>query len=208
MGARILATLVLAIGAAPPAAAHNLGVIGPTYPVAEAHLLEFITGRLQEKERSGELQRLQDAARAQATESVMNPAPVPGIRNAERARTFYFDPTFTLEHNVLDERGQILFAAGTRKNPLDVVALSKHLLFFDGRDPRQVARARELMSAYGGRVKPILVAGSYMRLMKAWQVPVFYDQAGALSRKLGIQNVPALVSQEGARLRIDELLVR
>jgi conjugal transfer pilus assembly protein TraW len=86
-----------------------------------------------------------------------------------------------------------------------VVSLSKHLLFFDGRDSEQVRRARRLIDHYGGKVKPILVAGSYLDLMKAWQLSVYFDQQGVLIRKLGITHVPALVSQEGSRLRIDEL---
>ena len=65
--------------------------------------------------------------------------------------------------------------------------------------------ARALIDHYAGRVKPILVAGSYLDLMKRWQIPVYYDQQALLTRKFGIERVPALVSQEGMRLRIDEL---
>ena len=89
-----------------------------------------------------------------------------------------------------------------------VVGLSKHLLFFDARDPRQVVRARQLIDVYQGRVKPILVAGSYLDLMKSWKLRVYYDQEGVLVRKFGITAVPAIVSQEGQRLRIDEVLVQ
>ena len=41
--------------------------------------------------------------------------------------------------------------------------------------------------------------------MQSWQRPVYYDQHGLLTAKFGIRQVPALVSQEGMRLRIDEL---
>src|SRR5690606_32603632 len=113
-----------------------------------------------------------------------------------------------LQTNVVDERGAVLFPAGTRKNPLEVVSLSKHLLFFDARDQRQVERARELIDRYQGKVKPILVGGSYLDLMKRWNKQVFYDQDGTLVRKFGITAVPAIVSQEGQRLRIDEVPAR
>ena len=111
-----------------------------------------------------------------------------------------------MEQNITDDKGNIIVPAGTTKNPLEVVSLSKHLLFFDGSDPRASARrARADRSHYGGKVKPILVAGSYLDLMKAWQLSVYFDQQGVLTRKFGITQVPALVSQEGLRLRIDEL---
>ena len=188
-----------------PATAADLGRIGPTHPIGEPHLLDDIQRRLQEKQRSGELKRLEEGARQRAVRSVAEPAPVPGLRATTTARTFRYDPTLVLDRNILDEQGRVLFPAGTRRNPLEVVALSKRLLFFDARDPRQVRRARRLIDELGGRVKPILVGGSYLDLMKRWRVRVYYDQDGTLTRQLGIAQVPALVSQEGLLLRIDEL---
>ena len=202
--------LAVALAACGLAHATDLGTIGPIYPIDEPHLLDFIRQRLQEKERSGELKKLEEQARARGVDAVAHPKPVAGIKPAETVRTFYFDPTFTLDRNVFDDKGSLLFAAGTRKNPLEVVALSKYLLFFDARDKRQVRRARELIAFYRGRkvsVKPILVGGSYLDLMKSWRTPVYYDQQGLLTRRLGITRVPAIVSQDGLRLRIDELVL-
>ena len=189
------------------ARAMDLGVIGPTYEISEPHLLQMIEQRLRAKERSGELGRLEAQVRERGIATVKNPPPVTGLRATETVRTFYFDPSFTLDRNILGPQGELLFAAGTRKNPLEVVSLSRHLLFFDARDPRQVGRARQLIALYQGRVKPILVGGSYLDLMQSWHVPVYYDQQGLLTRRLGITQVPALVSQDGLRLRIDELAV-
>jgi conjugal transfer pilus assembly protein TraW len=187
--------------------ATDLGVIGPTYEISEPHLLKMIEQRLREKERTGELKRLEEEAKARGVDAVTNPQPVAGIRTTQAARTFYMDPSFTLDRDILDAQGRLLFPAGTRKNPLEIVSLSKHLLFFDARDRRQVNRARELLATYQGKVKPILTGGSYLDLMKSWRIPVYYDQQGLLTRRFGIHQVPALVSQEGQRLRIDELEV-
>ena len=198
--------LGLMLGSA-DARAMDLGVIGPTYEISEPHLLQMIEQRLREKERSGELGRLEAEARKRGIATVKNPPPVTGLRPTDTVRTFYFDPSFTLDRNIFGPQGELLFAAGTRKNPLEVVSLSRHLLFFDARDPRQVGRARQLIALYQGRVKPILVGGSYLDLMQSWHVPVYYDQQGLLTRRLGITQVPALVSQDGLRLRIDELAV-
>jgi len=191
-----------------PLHAADLGVLGPTYPIAERNLLDEIMANLREKERTGEIMRWQEKKKTAANEAVVNPKPVPGLSRAASARTYYYDPTLVLDRNITDERGLILFPAGTRKNPLEVVTLSKHLLFFDARDSQQVAKAQELTDFYQGKVKPILVGGSYMNLMKTWGRPVYYDQQGTLVKKLGITKVPAIVSQEGTRLRIDELAMQ
>jgi len=188
-----------------PVLAEDLGTIGPTYVIAEPHLLHDLQQRLQARQASGELDTLIAHSRQRGVASVRQPSPVAGVVATRAPRTFYFDPSFTLDRNVLDAQGHLLFAAGTRKNPLDVVSLSSHLLFFDGRDPRQRDQARRLIGHYLGRVKPILVGGSYLELMQAWQLPVYFDQQGRLTQRFGITQVPALVSQEGARLRIDEM---
>ena len=43
--------------------------------------------------------------------------------------------------------------------------------------------------------------------MKRHDLRVYYDQRGLLVQRLGIHQVPALVTQEGRMLRIDELKV-
>lgn len=185
--------------------AENFGVIGPTYEVREPHLLEQIYRQLEEKQRSGEIDRLQNQATQRTKQAFLNPTPISGLARVAMPRTRYFDPTYTLDRNIVDHSGAILFPAGTRKNPLEIVSLSQHLLFFDARDASQVAMAKRLIDHYEGRVKPILVAGSFAELMLSWKRPVFYDQGGFLVGRLGIRAVPSLVSQEGLRLRIDEL---
>ena len=209
MKARLALALAFAVLAGTNASTHatDLGTLGPTYEITEPHLLRMIEQRLREKERSGELGRLEAEARKRGIATVKNPPPVTGLRPTDTMRTFYFDPSFTLDRNIFGPQGELLFAAGTRKNPLEVVSLSRHLFFFDGRDPAQVGRARQLIAFYQGRVKPILVGGSYLDLMKSWRMPVYFDQQGLLTRRLGITQVPALVSQDGLRLRIDELAV-
>jgi len=67
-----------------------------------------------------------------------------------------------------------LHAAGTTVNPLEHVALSRRLLFFDGRDPDQVGWARALQRAAQERAKPILTRGSPVELIEAWGTWVGY----------------------------------
>ncbi|NVD97706.1 type-F conjugative transfer system protein TraW [Massilia sp. BJB1822] len=187
------------------ARADTLAPIGPTYGIGEEHLLAMIERRLREREASGELRRLQQQIVERGRQAVLRPTPL-AVPVATLPRTLYLDPTYVLDRPIGDGRGGVLFPAGTRSNPLDIVSLSRRLLFFDGRDARQVALARRLLARYAGAVKPVITGGSYLDLMKRWQVPVYYDQQGILIRRLRISHVPALVSQDGRRLRIDELV--
>lgn len=187
------------------ARADDLGAIGPVYPIAEKDLLASIEAKLQAKEKSGELAALQAQANKRAIKTIEEPPPVGGITKAHTARTYYFDPSVIVPYPILDDAGRILISAGTHVNPLDTITLTKRLLFFDARDPDQVRTAKALIDRHAGKIKPIVTGGSYMNLMRRWKLAVYYDQAGVLVQKLGIHAVPALVSQDGKRLRIDEL---
>lgn len=188
------------------AKAESLGVIGPTYPIGEEHLLKMVEARLRAKEQSGELARIQGQIVERGRQAVLAPTALQ-LAVATSARTYYFDPTYILDRNIADASGRLLFAAGTRANPLDFVSMGRRLLFFDGRDGRQVQLAERLRAgANAASLKPILVGGSYLDLMRRWKAPVYYDQKGILIKRLRIERVPALVTQEGRRLRIDELV--
>jgi len=205
LGAALVFSPCIVLLPSPTATALDLGVIGPTYAIAEPDLLVELQTKLHEKARTGELQALERAARQRMVAAIENPPPVPGLARNEHPRTFYFDPSLVVSAPIVDAEGHVLVAAGTRTNPLDIVSLSQPLLFFDARDAAQVRKAQSLIERYGGKVKPILTAGSYLDLMRRWRLRVYYDQQGALTGKLGITEVPALVTQEGKRLRIDAL---
>lgn len=187
------------------AEAKSLGKIGPTYPIKEQDMLEWIQKKVQSKVDSGEVARYQQAQREIIVQNLKNPAPLTTVSNATKNRTFFYDPTFVVEEPVLDDKGRILVPGGTVINPLERVQLSRALIFIDGRDKRQVAFAKKFIDKRNGLVRPVLTAGSYFDLMKAWQMPVYFDQKSALIRQFGIRHVPAIVIQDGRKLRIDEI---
>lgn len=188
------------------ARAQDLGVIGPVYPIAEPSLLEVILSKLREAEATGVLARIQRETQANVKRGIEQPAPVERITKTIKARSFYYDPSIVVPYAIADAEGKVIVPPGTRVNPLDTVSLSKALLFIDARDPAQVGRASKILDERGGKVKVILTGGSYLDLMRRWKHPVFYDQQGVLTEKLGIRHVPALVSQEGKKLKIEEIL--
>ena len=188
------------------AGAQDLGVIGPVYEITEPSLLEVIQTRLHELDTSGALARLQRESQTRITREIADPAPLRGIAKTTRARSFHFDPTIEVPYPITDLQGRVLVTPGTRVNPLDTVSLSRPLLFIDARDKTQVDRAERLLDEHRGGLKLILTGGSYLNLMRRLKQPVYFDQHGTLTTKLGIRFVPALVTQDNKRLRIDELL--
>lgn len=180
-------------------------VVGPHYPVEEPDMLAWIERRLAAQQASGALAAKVDAAIANAQRTLAQPVPLAHITRARTGRTVFMDPSYTAPRTITSPAGAVIVAAGTRVNPLATVSLSRPLIFFDGRDADQAAFAKRFIDSRDGSARPVLTGGSYFDLMRHWQIPVYYDQQGLLVQRFGIRHVPAIVAQDGLRLRIDEI---
>lgn len=198
---------VLMAGATLTAAhAKSIGTIGQTYPIGEESALTMMMKKLHEKERSGELKRLQEKAIRRSMASIKDMKPVAGITTVHARSQRFIDPAVTYTKPVTTDDGRIVVPAGTKINPLDMISLTKTLVFFDGRDPEQREAVGRLVAKRGQlKVKPILVAGSWLDLTKAWKTQVFFDQKGTLSKRFGIKAVPCVIRQHAKMLVLDEI---
>jgi len=187
------------------AGADDLGVVGPTYEIVERDALELITSRLKRMEKSGELAKYQEDYKNKVINSIEHPRPLTGFKSTETPSTHYYDPTIVTDRDIVDATGKIIYPRGTRVNPLDYVGWNTYLLFVDGRDEKQLEFTRKVVATSDRPVKVVLVAGEPMALMRKWKSPVYFDQGGSLIKRFSIAQVPAIVRQEGKRLRIDEL---
>lgn len=187
----------------------NLGVIGPTYPIGEESALDMMMKILAKKARTGELKQLQEKAIRRSMQSIKQMKPVGNVTTVRARSQQWIDPTVIYTKSITTDEGGVVIPAGTKINPLDRVSLTKTLVFFDGRDPEQQEAVGRFIAAQGPlKVKPILVAGSWLDLTRAWKTQVFYDQQGTLSKRFGITAVPALIRQHGRMLVRDEIPAR
>lgn len=178
--------------------AYDCGVYGHVYPIAEQDFLAFIQHRLQTMKADGQLKAAQQDFIKRAKRHVLTPMPVTGLTTTQHPRTFYYDPTFTLKHNIDNANGHLLFAKGLTVNPLKRVPFNEVWLFLNGDDARQVAWARSELNkraANNQLIKPILVKGNIKQTLKALKHRVYFDQAGVLTRKFKLRHIPCVVTQ-------------
>lgn len=181
----------------------DFGIHGKIASIKEEDTLVLIQQKLRRMEERGELERHNIEIQKKTKESIERPKPVEGISKAIKNRVFYYDPTYIVPEDLRNHKGEVFVSKGTRINPLETVSLSQDLLFFDGDDPEQKSWAHEQYLKRS--VKLILVNGAPLSLSEEWETPLYFDQAGLLTKKLGITHVPALVTQEGLQLRIEEI---
>lgn len=198
----------------------DLGNFGETFDVKERNLLEHIQTRLFQMQQDGSLETESDKINEKILSNVRSPQTVAGIKNTETERTFEYDPTIELTQDLTDHNGRVFAKKGDRFNPLEVMRLSKPLLFIDGDDEKQVkwaiAKLEDKDIQGHSSAKIILVKGSPLDLQKRLtdvdnmtyadqskqlqQMPalqaLYFDQHGVITSKLGIQQVPAILYQK------------
>ena len=199
-GGRVIAAVWLAgvLDAGYPVTAKDLGVLGETWPIEEPDLLVQVETALVEMERSGELARLNDEARARARERLEAPLAVPGIEPASASRSWLFDPAIVVAEDVMGPDGAVIASAGTRIEPLAHRPLTQHLLFIDGTRAVEVEWALAQVSP----TRIVLLAGRPFELARAHGRAFYFDQGGRLAERFGLSVTPSRVRQEGLKLRI------
>ncbi|MBY0462592.1 MAG: type-F conjugative transfer system protein TraW, partial [Alphaproteobacteria bacterium] len=179
----------------------DYGVVGTTFEILEEDLLEVIERKLKIFEAEGSLHEHQQKIIKQAQERIKSPKPVAGIKHTKEPRSFTYDPSIIIPYALKDHQGKIFHVKGTKINPLDYQSLTKFLLFIDGENQPQVEWAMSQQPV----AQIILTNGSPFEVMEKLDRSVYFDQEGALTKKLGIQQVPARVTQQDKHLLIEEI---
>lgn len=171
--------------------AKDFGTQGTLFTVQEESLLELIKRKLLSLDGVSI-----DTTRALT--AIRNPKGI-SLPTANSYRSFTYDPSIVVGQDIKDREGQIIVAKGTRHNPLASHPLSSTLLLFDGRDEEQLNWAKSEQGLW------ILTQGSPLEIEEQTGIPTYFDQNGVLSQKLGIQAIPAKVTQEKHLLKIEEI---
>ncbi|MBN8848030.1 MULTISPECIES: type-F conjugative transfer system protein TraW [unclassified Sphingomonas] len=186
--------------------AKDYGQSGQTFAIVEPDLLSTIEGRLQGLAASGAIDRANAGFARAAEQRIRRPAPVAGVTRALVDRTWLYDPAITVDHDVRDQKGNLIAARGQRINPLDFVTVRQSLVFIDGDDPAEVSWA---MASYTDlNAKIIMVSGSPIEAMTERRRRFYFDQQGRLTAKFGIAHTPAVVVQSGKVMRVSEHVLK
>ncbi len=180
--------------------AKDLGVHGHTFPIAEEDLLCYLKNKLGQLNPNEQV-ALEEKLHQQYVKSIENPVAHP-LPAATSYRSYEFDPTITLSKDIYNQQGKILGAKGSQFNPLKMLPLQQELLFFDSTQEKQLKWAKQHPLA-----KWILVKGNPLELEQQEKRAVYFDQSAYLVHKLGIQAIPATVSQKVGewKLKVEEI---
>lgn len=196
----------LGLSLATPAVAIDAGRVGPVYGIREPEFSDEIAKTVKAKVDSGEWNKLQEEARRRAPRQALPIlAPSPALPRQRRAAPGCSILRWCSPHkSIPDASGRVMYPAGTGLNPLDTVSLPQPL-----RSSTDAIRSRSLWRLGCSNITKVPLRQSWwpafwQKLGREWKRQVYFDQQGKMVQQLGIQAVPALVTQEDRALRIEE----
>lgn len=186
---RLIIFLLLYI---PSLYAADLGVQGNVFPIEEESFQEMMKRRLSKVD----LDKHNKIMEQKMFDKLFRPESAKIIPKATEYREFTYNPRFVTSHDIKDGDGNILFKKGTKVNPLDMNDFDRELWFIDALDEKQVTWYRRKVNKIDHKIRIILVGGSPLKLKERVKTEAYFDQNGALTKRFGIEHVPAIVYQK------------
>ena len=181
---------------ASPVSAKNLGAVGTTYTIAEPDIVEEIRAKVDHEK----LAKFMEEQRQQ-----YKPKDIYALPTASADRTFFVDMTYTLDHDIPDENGEIMYKRGLTWNPLDYVS-PHNLLVINGEDEKQVEWFEKSPYYKNLQIKLLLSAGFAAPLVKQLNRPVFYLTKPIVER-LKLSAAPCVITQQEKKMVVQEVKI-
>ena len=178
----------------------DLGVHGKLYKIKEEDMLSYV------RRKAGEIdmQALRESMQKKLEESYAKHSLVSlDVPSATEERVRYVDPSVNVRNPLYDHTGKMIFPAGV-VNPLDYVRLSKSILVLR---EDQVKKALAETGKKGEKPILLLTDGDIRRAsLLAGQV--VYKASPFILKRFKVEKVPSIVTQEGRKLKVLEIILK
>lgn len=198
----LISVLIILLTSVTDSRAKDLGTFGATYMISEPDSL----AELREKAAKVDWKKVFD--REKLTRKVRNfrPKELKRLPAARRDRAFLSDLSYTLDVDIPDGKGGVLYPKGYTFNPLDYLCFRRTIVVIDGNNRRQVEWFRKSNWFKDVNAMLLLTDGGYFELGKRLRRPVFYANSLIVDR-LGLKAVPSVVRQNGRFMEVREYVV-
>lgn len=178
--------------------------LGQSYDFAERDIIELIHEHIAKNK--DEINARADKEREKAKEKIKNfqPKGLVPLQPATQDRVFYPDLQYTLQADIVDNNGNVLYKKGYTFNPADYVKLHYAMIVIDGKSKREIEwlKKSDYLNSIAYRI--LLSDGSYYEMMKELGQEVFYLMP-EIRKKFQVQKTPSIIKQVGNKIEVKEL---
>jgi len=181
----------------------NLGTYGATWPIKEQDALVQIKQALK-KFNWKKVFNKQNYLRAfHEYENRIST----NLPRTKKHKIYTVDMTYTLQRNIVDAQGKIIYPKGYTFNPLNYVKMPFDIVVINADDKAQVKWF--MHSKYYNKIKTMLLIckGDVITLEKKVKMPVFYADRRIVER-FHLEAVPSVIYQKGEVMYVEEIPVK
>lgn len=182
-----------------PAVGKELAITGKTYSIIERDALDELEERVKAVDWQKQLKAIKPAS--------YRPANLTALPRARRSQTFLVDMAYTLENDILNDKGELLYPKGFTFNPLDFVQYNKTLVVINGEDPDQVRWFQTSSLKNRIDISLFITQGASLEIAKKIKRPVYYATTPLVAR-FQLKAVPSIVKVKGKNMEVEEVTVQ
>mgnify|MGYP001091471353 CR=1 FL=1 len=177
--------------------AEVVGTFGNTYSIKEADAYEEIIDKVKKHDWQKEFTRINMNLKDKTKVNFK-------LNRAKENKVFYVDPTYTLEFDITNEKGEIIYPKGYTFNPLQYMQFPYKLIFFnaDSVTEMQWLQNQELSKRWD--VMLIAVNGDVLHAGKVLNKYV-YAASKKMIDKFKIKTTPSILYAQGNLLVVQEV---
>ena len=111
---------------------------------------------------------------------------------------------YTLEFDIPNGKGGILYPAGHTFNPLDYMDYPRTLVVFDAADPEQIKWVEMSAFARDINTRLLITDGTYLKTRNRLNRHVYFAMPTIINR-FQLQAVPSVIRQKGNKMEVTEI---
>lgn len=183
----------------------HLDRVGQVYPVVEPDFVE------EAKQRAAQVDWEKAIDKKKMEKKIKNfrPQNMTQLPTATRPRTRFVDMTYTLDRDILNGKGEILYPKGFQYNPLDYLPPGINiptLIVINGDDPLQLEWLESSALKNDSNVKILLSGGNFYEVSERLGFHVYYLM-NPVTQRLSLERVPCVVRKVGNMMYVEEFVI-
>jgi conjugal transfer pilus assembly protein TraW len=177
----------------------DLGVVGKTYPIAERDASE----ELKERVRSVNWQKLLEKNGIERIRRY-KPDTAQSLPRATENQVRMVSMNYTLEFDITDGKGNVIYPKGYTFNPLDFMTYTRTIVVLNGADRDQVEWFKKSPYYKKSNVMVLITDGNYYDLSGELGQPVYFAHEKIVAR-LQLRHVPSVATQKKRMMEVSEI---
>ena len=191
--------IVLIVASLSSAQTETLGQSGNTYPIIEKDAYEEVLSKVKQLNWQQLILKTQRNVSKKLSSDY-------NLKRVEKDSIRYIDPTYTLEFDIADENGKIIYPAGYRFNPLLYMQFPYTFVFFNAKRVEELVWVKNTFSTRWD-VIPVSTAGDIMKAEQYLNRHI-YIANDLMIEKFQIKATPTLVYAQGQWLIAHEVNIQ